>query len=124
MKNEERREQEKFCLWLKMSHPDMWFITDLSGIKLTPGMAKRVRAGHSWHKKLDVLIIMPGGDLVFLEFKKSIQEAAKNTRHNMEQREEITRINREYKGARAFLVTCCESAQELFTNLIHLTLQK
>lgn len=128
--------QQCFCDWLKLFHPDIIFKSDLSGIKLNKGQAKKVSKGRSCNSFCDMEIYEPTEKYhgLFLEWKKETPfkkngELKKMIRyrningikvpydHLQEQQNMIDRLNK--KGYYACFVWSVEMAKEIFKNYIY-----
>jgi len=57
----EATEHSNVCKYLKRVYPDIIFLTDLSGIRLTPGQAKTVKNLKSGRGIPDIVIMEPRG---------------------------------------------------------------
>ena len=64
--------QKAICTWLKLQHPNVYFFSDPSGIKMSIGMAVQLKANHSAHAQLDLVILEPRGEYhaMVLELKR------------------------------------------------------
>jgi hypothetical protein len=69
----EAQEHSMICKWLKTNHPKVMFNTDMSGVKLSVGMAVKAKTLRSHNGFPDLFIIEPrnGYNGLFIELKKT-----------------------------------------------------
>lgn len=74
--------QKSICQYIKLQYPNIIFFSDLSGIKLTPGQAKKIKDLKSGRGIPDLFIAFSKVDInltagLFIEFKSSYDEIYK-----------------------------------------------
>lgn len=69
----ERLLQRKICNHLQEYYPDVYFMSDPSGIKLSPNILKLLKSTRSAHSQLDICIMEPSREFkgLFIEVKAS-----------------------------------------------------
>lgn len=67
----ERILQRNICDYLQTHYPDVYFMSDPSGIKLAPNILKLLKSTRSRHSQLDIVILEPSDPYkaLFLEVK-------------------------------------------------------
>lgn len=68
----ESQEHSELCKWLKKVYPNVMFNTDMSGLRLSPGVAKKAKSLRSHNGFPDLFIIEPKGAYsgLFIELKR------------------------------------------------------
>jgi len=76
MKKEEEIIHARVCNYLRLKYPLVFFFSDPSGIKMSIGMAVKLKATRSLHKQIDLFIAHPVGKYsgMFIEIKKDLNE--------------------------------------------------
>lgn len=69
----ESQEHSELCKWLKKEYPNVMFNTDMSGIRLSVGMARKAKSLRSHNGFPDLFIIEPKGSYhgLFIELKRT-----------------------------------------------------
>ena len=65
--------------YLKLQYPEIYFMSDSSGLKLPMGLAVKAKKQRSKHAQLDLVILQPSGHYngLILELKKSRNQVYK-----------------------------------------------
>lgn len=100
----------QICQYMRLQYPNVLFNTDLSGIRLTPGQAKKVKSLRSSRAWPDIFIPEPRGQYfgLYIELKKDDvylfkRDGSFKTDHYREQHEMLMKLkNRGYKAVFAF----------------------
>jgi hypothetical protein len=80
MKKKEESLQIAICKYLQVQYPDVYFMSDSSGLRLPMGLAVKAKKQRSKHAQLDLVILEPR-DLycgLIIELKKDHTEVLKN----------------------------------------------
>lgn len=92
--------------WIKIQYLNLYFLSDPSGIKMSIGMAVKLKKTRSKHAQLDIVILEPSKEYkgLILEVKKSKDEVYKKNgqfrqnEHLQDQLQSIQHlVNRGYK---------------------------
>ena len=59
----------KLCSYLKENYPEVYFFSDPSGLRVTPGLRIQLQQTHSAHPQLDLVILEPS-----LQYKALVLE--------------------------------------------------
>tara|TARA_R110000744_G_scaffold94453_2_gene182359 strand:+ start:1257 stop:1634 length:378 start_codon:yes stop_codon:yes gene_type:complete len=101
----EKRLHLAVCKYLKFQYPDIYFLSDPSGLKMSIGMATQLKKTRSKHAQLDVVILEPNetSNGLILEIKKDRNQVYKkdgelrNNEHVKKQSKSIAHLkNKDY----------------------------
>ena len=101
MSKDEEKIQIAICQYLLLQYPDVYFMTDASGLRLPMGLAVKAKKQRFRHAQLDLVILEPKTYFhgLILEIKRSEDEVyTKNgefrkTSHVIEQNESIRHLS-------------------------------
>jgi len=96
----EKRLHKAICKYIKLQHPNIYFLSDPSGLKMSIGMATELKATRSKHAQLDVVILQPNSiyNGLILEVKRSKDQVYKKngdfrkSKHVEEQNKSIAHL--------------------------------
>lgn len=96
----EKRLHKSICQYIKLQYPNIYFMSDPSGLRMSIGMATELKATRSKHAQLDIVVFEPKGKFhgLFLEVKKDRSEVFKKNgefkqnKHVKEQAETIEHL--------------------------------
>jgi hypothetical protein len=99
-KMKEQNLHTQICRYLKLQYPDAYFLSDPSGIKMSIGMAVKLKKTRSKHAQLDIVILEPkkGYKGLILEVKRSRDEIyrkdglIRNDKHILDQVHSINHL--------------------------------
>lgn len=121
----EYQEHLQICNYLSTYYPNVLFTTDLSGVKLSMGTAKKVKNLKSCRGFPDLFILQPNRNFkgLFIELKRTGEKLFKKdgsykSDHLQEQSEAIKRLN-----DLGYLATFCigsDSAIDIIDNYLKL----
>jgi hypothetical protein len=79
----EEKLQIAISTYLKVQYPDVYFMSDSSGLRLPMGLAVKAKKQRSKHAQLDLVILEPRGSFhgLILELKKDNSEVYKKDGH-------------------------------------------
>ena len=109
---------KQICDYIRLQYPDVMFVTDLSGIKLTIGQAVKLKSLRSTRAWPDLFIAQPNKKYcgLFLEIKRDISEllrkdgiTQKKNKHIEEQDDVLNRLR--YLGYEAGFVCGFDDAK-------------
>jgi hypothetical protein len=120
MNQQEKRLQKAVAQYIKMQYPDVMFISEQSGLKVSIGVAKYLKATRSPERGLpDMVILYPakGFHGLCLELKTDYEEVytqmgnMRNEKHVREQAQVLFRLNN--LGYKALFVFGFDEAKKL-----------
>lgn len=111
----ERSLQKKICDYLQTHYPNVYFFSDPSGIKLSPGILRLLKATRSRHTQLDLIIIDKKVIILEIKAKSPFQKNKElfNDPHLKEQQDVM--IGLSAMGHISGFVWTLNGAIELFT---------
>ena len=120
----EDQEQIQLCQYIKLQYPKVIFNTDLSGIKLTMGQAKKVKKMRSSRAFPDLVIYEPlkGYKALFIELKRTGERIYKKdgslrkNEHIEEQAEMLQELNN--RGYKAVFAIGFKEAKNVVDNYL------
>lgn len=112
------------CKYIKMQYPNLYFLSDPSGLKMSIGMATSLKRTRSNHAQLDIIILEPNNKYngLILEVKKARSEVFKKdggfrkSEHVEKQNHSIKHL--EDKGYCAKYVFSLDDAIEIIKNYV------
>ncbi len=112
----EKQLHKAICKYIKLQYPNVYFLSDPSGLKMSIGMAMELKRTRSNHAQLDIVILEPNNTFngLVLEVKKDRSEVFKKngdyreSEHVIEQRKSVSHLLK--KGYDAGYVFDLESA--------------
>ena len=118
---------KQICSYIKLQYPDVIFNTDLSGIKLTIGQAKKLKSLRSSRAMPDIVIYEPRGKMhgLFLEVKKETpykkNGELKSNEHLKEQAGMMLSLRQ--RNYEAFFVWTFENAKNIIDTYLKLIVE-
>ena len=87
----EKQLHNAICEYIKYQYPDVYFLSDPSGIKMSIGMAVQLKKGRSKHAQLDIVILEPrkGFNGLIIEVKRSHSEVFKKDKLTLRKNKHI-----------------------------------
>ena len=75
----EEKLQIAISTYLKVQYPDVYFMSDSSGLRLPMGLAVKAKKQRSKHAQLDLVILEPRGSYsgLIIELKRDVKEVYK-----------------------------------------------
>lgn len=125
-KHTETQEHRLLCLWMKIQHPNVMFNTDLSGVRLTPGLANQVKNLRSNNGFPDLVIYEKRGEYgaCFIELKRTGEKIFKKDGESAInehiQNQLITNFKLANRGYFAIIAIGFEEAKQIITNYLNL----
>ena len=96
----EKQLHKAICKYIKLQYPNVYFLSDPSGLKMSIGMAMELKRTRSQHAQLDIVILEPNNTFngLILEVKKDRSEVFKKnggyreSKHVQKQRKSIEHL--------------------------------
>ena len=114
---------KQICEYIAWQYPDAIFNTDMSGVRLTIGQAKKLKKLRSSNKMPDIPIYEPRGQYcgLFIEVKKETPYTNSGTLKRSEHLEaqEQMLINLTKRGYKAKFVWTFDMAKDLIDNYLN-----
>jgi len=99
----EKHLHKQICNYIKYQYPDVIFLSDMSGLKTSIGMAVQMKALRSCRALPDLLVLKPNKEFcgLLIEIKTNVSEVylkdgktLKNNQHIKEQSQMLKRLNK------------------------------
>jgi len=113
------------CQYIKMQYPNVYFLSDPSGIRMSIGMAVQLKKTRSNDAQLDIVILEPNNThrALILEVKRDFSEVFKkdmtyrNNKHVKDQNKSIKKLDS--KGYFAVYVFSFDMAVEIIDKYLN-----
>ena len=122
----EEKVQIAISKYLKLQYPNIYFMSDSSGLRLPMGLAVKAKKQRSKHAQLDLVILEPSGDFngLIIELKRDIKEVYKKN-GEFRKSEHIIEQNKSIKHLSDKGYFCCygfgfEHSKEIIDNYLKL----
>lgn len=114
----------QICDYMKIAYPKVYFISESSGLRVSPGLAAKLKRTRSNHVHLDLYVLEPrkGSHGLFLElkaktiYKKDGVTLLKND-HVRDQADTIQKLNK--KGYLATFALSFDQAKKIIDNYLN-----